>query len=122
MKNLKTIALSVATLALFAFTTATISWKNDVHDFGDIKKANPVTHEFTFTNTTDKVVLINSVRPSCGCTVANHTKTPIKPNETGMVAATYNAAAPGAFHKTITVITSDSETPKVLTIKGKVIE
>ena len=37
-----------------------------------------------------------------------------------MVAATYNAASPGNFAKSITVTTSDSELPKSLTIKGKV--
>ena len=37
-----------------------------------------------------------------------------------MVAATYNASAAGAFTKSITVTTSDSDLPKSLTIKGKV--
>ena len=37
-----------------------------------------------------------------------------------MVKATYNAANEGAFTKTVTVTANDTETPKVLTIKGKV--
>jgi hypothetical protein len=97
-----------------------LKWENDMHDFGTLSQGKPATYEFTFTNTTKETILITNVRPSCGCTAANYTKTPIKPGEKGMVAATYNAAAAGAFTKSITVTTSDSELPKSLTIKGKV--
>lgn len=99
---------------------STLKWENEIHDFGTLAQGKPVTYEFTFTNTTKETVLITNVRPSCGCTAANYTKTPIKPGEKGMVAATYNASASGAFSKSITVTTSDSETPKSLIIKGKV--
>ncbi|CAM3577970.1 DUF1573 domain-containing protein [Flavobacterium gelidilacus] len=97
-----------------------LKWENDMHDFGTLSQGKPATYEFTFTNTTKETILITNVRPSCGCTAANYTKTPIKPGEKGMVAATYNASAAGAFTKSITVTTSDSDLPKSLTIKGKV--
>src|SRR5690606_31083542 len=97
-----------------------ITWTEDIHNFGDIEKGKPVSHEFTFKNTTKETVLITNVKPSCGCTAANYTKTPIKPGETGSITATYNAASPGSFSKQITVTTSDSEVKKILTIKGKV--
>lgn len=99
---------------------STLKWENEIHDFGTLEKGKPATYEFTFTNTTKETVLITNVRPSCGCTAANYTKTPIKPGEKGMVAATYNASSPGMFTKSITVTTSDSTVPKSLTIKGKV--
>jgi hypothetical protein len=98
-----------------------ITWKEDSHTFGDIEKGKPVTHEFTFKNTTKNTVLITNVKASCGCTATNYTKTPIKPGETGTVNATFNAANPGSFSKTITVTTNDSDVNKVLTIKGKVL-
>lgn len=98
-----------------------VSWKEDVHNFGDIEKSKPVSHEFTFKNTTKETILITHVKPSCGCTATNYTKTPIKPGETGTVTATYNAASPGNFTKTVKVTTNDSDVAKVLTIKGKVV-
>ncbi|WP_338409517.1 DUF1573 domain-containing protein [uncultured Flavobacterium sp.] len=101
-------------------TPSLIEWGTIVHDFGTLEKGKPATYEFTFTNTTKETILVTNVRPSCGCTAANYTKTPIKPGEKGMVAATYNAASPGAFTKSITVTTSDTSVPKSLTIKGKV--
>jgi uncharacterized low-complexity protein len=99
-----------------------VTWASDVHDFGDIAKGKPASFDFTFKNTTKQTILITNVKASCGCTATNYTKTPIKPGETASVTATYNAASPGPFSKSVTVTTNDTETPKILTIKGKVIE
>ena len=66
-------------------------------------------------------VTLKDVKASCGCTATNYTKTAIKPGEKGTVTATYNAASGGAFHKTVTVTTSEENTiPKTITIKGTV--
>lgn len=100
--------------------TSPVKWKEEVFDFGDLKKGVPVSHDFSFTNTTKQVILITNVKASCGCTATNYTKTPIKPGEKGTITATYNAASPGAFSKTVTVSLNENEMPKVLTIKGKV--
>lgn len=103
-------------------TPSGITWKEDSHNFGDIEKGKPVSHEFSFVNTTSETVLITKVKASCGCTATNYTKTPIKPGESATVTATYNAANKGSFSKTITVTTNDSDVNKVLSIKGKVLD
>ncbi len=102
-------------------TPSAITWKEDVFTFGDVEKGKPVSHDFTFKNTTKQTILVTNVKASCGCTATNYTKTPIKPGESGSVTATYNAANPGQFTKTITVTTNDSDVNKVLTIKGNVL-
>jgi len=102
-------------------TPSGITWKEDSFNFGDIEKGKPVSHEFAFTNTTKNTVLITNVKASCGCTATNYTKTPIKPGETGIVTATFNAANAGPFSKNITVTTNDSDVNKILSIKGKVL-
>lgn len=101
-----------------------IKWDKEIHDFGDIEKGKPVTYEFSFVNTTKETILITSVRPACGCTAANYTKTPVKPGEKGMVAATFNAASPSTFQKSVTVMTNEGgvESVKTLSFKGKVID
>lgn len=101
-----------------------IKWDNEIHDFGDIEKGKPVTYDFSFTNTTNETVLITTVKPACGCTAANYTKTPIKPGEKGMVSATFNAASPGGFQKTVTILTKegDVDASKTVSFKGKVID
>jgi Protein of unknown function (DUF1573) len=101
-----------------------IKWDQEMHDFGDIEKGKPVTYEFSFTNSTKETILITNVRPACGCTAANYTKTPIKPGEKGMVAATFNAANGGVFQKSVTITTTENgaEAVKTLSFKGKVLE
>ena len=101
-----------------------IKWDQEMHDFGDIEKGKPATYEFSFTNTTKETILITTVRPACGCTAANYTKTPIKPGEKGMVAATFNAASGGMFQKSVTITTTENgaEAVKTLSFKGKVID
>ena len=98
-----------------------ITWKSDTIDVGEIPQGTPYTIKFEFTNTTDKPVLITNVKAACGCTATDYSKDPIKPKKVGYVNATYNAANAGSFTKSVTVTTSDSEKPKVLTFKGKVI-
>ncbi|WP_294733735.1 DUF1573 domain-containing protein [uncultured Flavobacterium sp.] len=98
-----------------------VSWKESVHNFGEIEKGTPVSHDFSFKNTTDQTILITRVKASCGCTATKYTKTPIKPGQTANITATYNARNPGNFNKTITVSTNDTDAKKVLSIKGKVL-
>lgn len=100
---------------------AVISWKSDSVDVGQIPQGTPKNIEFEFKNTGDKPVIITNVKPACGCTAADYTKDQIAPGKSGFIKAIYNAAAPGAFTKTVTVTTSAEETPKVLTFKGTVV-
>jgi len=98
-----------------------LTFSEDTHTFGDITQDKPVSHDFAFKNTSKETILITGVKPSCGCTATNYTKTPIKPGESGSVTATFNAHAAGPFTKTLTVTTNDTEATKTLYIKGKVI-
>lgn len=101
-----------------------VKWDQEMHDFGDIPKGIPATYEFTFTNNTKETIIITSVKPACGCTAANYTKTPVKPGEKGTVEATFNAASVAPFQKSVTVMTNEggAEAIKTLSFKGKVIE
>lgn len=102
-------------------TPSQLKWESDTHEFGTIEQGKPVSYEFTFTNTTNKDITLTNVKPSCGCTATNYTKTAVKPGEKGTVTATYNAAAGGPFIKTLTVMTSEENSaPKIITIKGTV--
>lgn len=135
MKNLKITAL-LAVLAcspLYANVLPTdnspvvrvladaIKWKSESIDVGNIPQGKPKAIRFEFTNTSNKPIVIENVAPSCGCTTADYTKTPILPGKKGFVEASYNAANAGAFMKTVNVTTSDSKTPKTLSFKGTVV-
>ena len=134
---MKTIKLSMLALALglmsfsavepiavlvekTASTVASISWKSETIDVGEIPQNKPKEINFEFKNTGKTTVIITNVQGSCGCTATAYTKTPILPGTTGTVTATYNAANAGAFSKTVTVTTNATETPSVLTLRGVV--
>lgn len=98
-----------------------ITWKSELIDLGEIPQNKPKSIEFEFKNTGKTAVVITNVKASCGCTATDYTKTPIQPGETAKINATYNAAAKGAFSKTVTVTTNADVAPKVLSFKGTVI-
>ena len=134
MKTIK-ISILVCALGLMSFTvlpttskinkvaigTFPISWKSEQIDLGEIPQNKPKEVDFEFKNTGKTAVIITNVKASCGCTATDYTKTPIQPGETAKVKATYNAAAKGAFSKTVTVTTNAEDAPKVLSFKGTVI-
>ncbi|MEM7656176.1 MAG: DUF1573 domain-containing protein [Bacteroidota bacterium] len=95
------------------------NWEANLHDFGQIVQGQPVSHTFFFTNTGDADLLVNKVKPSCGCTVAEYSQEAIAPGEQGFVTATYSAKGSGYFTKSITVFTNEGEQPIVLRIKGE---
>ncbi|MET0944817.1 MAG: DUF1573 domain-containing protein [Flavobacterium sp.] len=102
-------------------TAATIAWKAETIDVGQIPQGTPKAIVYEFKNTGKTAVVITNVQGSCGCTATDYTKEPILPGKTAKVTATYNAANKGAFTKTVTVTTSAEATPKILTLKGTVI-
>jgi hypothetical protein len=100
---------------------AAIKWEKTTQQFGEIKQGTPVTATFTFTNKSKAPVLLAEVHGSCGCTVPAWSKEPIMPGKSSVITATFNAASPGAFNKTVTVTTSADATPQVLTLQGVVV-
>ena len=111
-------AFPVTPASIVKTVKAAITWKSESIDVGTIPQGKPKLIRFEFTNTSSKPIIIENVAPSCGCTTADYTKTPIQPGKKGFVEASYNAAATGAFMKTVNVTTSDSKTPKTLSFKG----
>jgi hypothetical protein len=96
-------------------------FNEEKHDFGKIPQGTPVTTVFTFTNVGTDPLILTEVKPTCGCTIADYTKTPVKQGATGKITITYNAAVAAPFNKTI-VVTSNAKTPqKYLNIIGEVV-
>lgn len=90
------------------------------YNYGSIKQGEVVTHEFKFKNTGREPLIINNAVGSCGCTVPDYPKEPIKPNGTGTIKVTFNSAGKmGQQDKTVT-LTYDTDKTIVLHIKGNV--
>jgi hypothetical protein len=115
--------------ALSIFAQPVIQFDDTTIDFGTIKEeGGKASRKFEFTNTGDKDLLLVSVKPGCGCTAADYTKTAVAPGQKGFIQATYDPYnRPGNFHKNIKVTTNEekftdasSESPHVIYIKGNV--
>jgi hypothetical protein len=88
---------------------AEIKFDTLTHNFGKFSAKSPVVSTvFTFTNVGEEPLVINQAVASCGCTVPEYTKQPVKPGEKGEIKVTYNGTGkfPGHFKKSITVRTN----------------
>ena len=125
MKHL-IILVAILMAPLFAFAQSgkapAFKWSETEHDFGKIKKGVPQTATFTYTNTGKSPLTVTDAKASCGCTVPEYTKDPVAPGKTGTIKATYNAANPGTFLKSVTITSNVEGGPQILTIKGEVVE
>jgi hypothetical protein len=127
MKKLFVIAMMLVcglTVAL-AQKPAEIKFDKLTHDFGTFSEKSPVvTCVFTYTNVGEEPLIINQAIASCGCTVPEYTKTPVKPGEKGEIKVTYNGTGkfPGHFKKSITVRTNGAVEMTRLYIEGDMTE
>ncbi len=115
------LALSLTILAQQKKAEEVAKFKELSWDFGKIKQGTPVTHNFTFENTTDKPIVIESAVPSCGCTTPIKPEAPIAKGAEDKIIAGFNAAAAGPFNKTITVKIAGIDLPLQLKITGEVL-
>lgn len=100
---------------------AEFKFTEEKHDFGKIPQGKPVSIDFEFTNVGVEPLILTNVQPTCGCTIADFTKTPVLKGAKGVIKITYNAAVASVFTKTI-VVTSNAKTPtKNLIIMGEVV-
>ncbi len=103
-------------------STALFNWRNATHDFGRITQGKPVTAEFTFTNKGEAPLVINQAKGSCGCTGVDYPKAAVLPGQSGVIKATFNAVALGAFNKTVTVESNAEGGTQTLYFKGEVVK
>jgi hypothetical protein len=124
---MKKILLSVAVFALAttAFAQKKIAdvakFTNETIDFGKIKQGVPQKGTFTVTNISKEPLIIEQANPTCGCTISDYTKEPIAPGKSGVINATYNAAAMGHFEKHLTVKFAGVDEIKSITFTGEVL-
>jgi hypothetical protein len=104
---------------------AILEFQSLVHDFGKITEGEIVACVFSFENSGDEDLIINSAVTSCGCTVPSFPKEPVKPGDQGRIEVVFDSSyRSGAQSKTITIrsnarkpvivlkITADIETNK----------
>lgn len=101
--------------------SAIMKFESIVHDFGTITEGDKVETTFVFKNTGRTDLLISDAKGSCGCTVPEYPKTPVKSGETGMIKVSFNSAHKnGNQTKTVTLFTNTENKTEILTIKAAI--
>lgn len=100
-----------------------IQFESMEHDFGTIKQGDKVEHIFKFTNTGKNDLFVLDVRPSCGCTAPEWTKTAVKKDDKGEIKIIFNSAnKEGEQHKTIMLLTNTMQGNEILNFKANIIK
>ncbi len=121
IKTILTLLFAISFHYLFALTDGpSLKYEQEVHDFGKINEADgSVSFTFKLINAGNAPLVIQNVRPSCGCTTPDWSKEPIMPGKTGFIKAVFNPLnRPGAFNKSLTVTTNSEPAVSRLYIKG----
>jgi hypothetical protein len=100
---------------------AVISFKETTFDFGTIKQGDKVNFTFEFKNEGKVPLVVSDVKPSCGCTTPDWTKTPIAPGESGKIDVEFNSSGKSGIQvKNVTVFANIAEGSKILQLKGNI--
>ena len=91
------------------------------HDFGTITEGAVVETEFMVTNLGESDLIISNASASCGCTVPDYPKQPLKPGETAPIKVSFNSAGKsGMQNKTVTLTTNTENGKETFSIKANV--
>lgn len=104
----------------------TIQWIDSVKDFGIVNHGEKVKIVFAFLNSGNKPLYLAEVKPSCGCTLADYTKSAVMPGQKGEVIAEYDSnhgMAGQQIRKTISVTcNAKNKALTLLSFTGKIKE
>lgn len=100
-----------------------LSFENETYSFGEIAKGEVVSYSFRFTNTGAVPLIITDAVATCGCTVPEIPKEPIKPGEAGELKVVFNSAGKqGRQDKTVTVKSNALNSAIELHLTGEIKE
>ena len=100
---------------------ASMDFDETEHDFGTIDEGDKVETVFTFTNNGEADLLITKATGSCGCTVPEYPKTPVKPGEKATMKVSFSSTGKkGRQKKTVTIKANTKSGEEKLTIKASV--
>jgi hypothetical protein len=99
--------------------TSAITFDQDTFDFGTVVEGEKVAHAFTFTNTGKHDLIISKALGSCGCTVPDWPKQPIKPGEKASIDVVFNSDRRiGKAMKDVTVYANTEPSTNKVVITG----
>jgi hypothetical protein len=121
-KYLLSLIIPIFTICLSASSQPRLSLNRENLYLGEIEWKQPASVECTVTNTGNQPLILTDIIPSCGCVVANWTKSPIYPGNKGTINITYDAKLLGHFHKSANIYSNASPQAIRLNFTGVVVQ
>jgi hypothetical protein len=101
---------------------AEMQFLETTYDFGLVDEGTKVIHVYTFTNTSDEVLVLQDAKGSCGCTVPQWPKGPIAPGETASLTVEFNSKnKQGKRNQKVTITANTSPPQTFLYLTGEVL-
>jgi len=91
-----------------AADAAIISFEHGMYNFGKISQGDKVHYDFKFKNTGKSPLIISNATATCGCTIPQIPKDPIKPGESGVIKVDFNSTGKMGMQDKIVTITSNA--------------
>ncbi len=96
-----------------------ITFDQDTFNFGTVVEGERVSHAFTFTNTGKNDLVVSKAIGSCGCTVPEWPKEPIRPGQKGKIDVVFNSdRRVGKANKAVTVYANTEPATSIVTLTG----
>ncbi len=98
-----------------------ITFEQDTFNFGEVIEGEKVSHSFMFTNTGNNDLIVSNAHGSCGCTVPEWPKEPIRPGKKGSIDVVFNSSKrAGKAIKDVTVYANTEPSATKVVLVGDV--
>lgn len=108
MKNILTTFILLATIAVSAQNGPQATFEEKGLKFDEIVEGTTLKVVWHFSNTGNAPLLINTAKPTCGCTDVQYPKTAIAPGEKGTIVASFNSTGRPHYNAKGVNITSNA--------------
>lgn len=106
-----------------AADAAVISFTKEAYDFGTITQGEKVYYSYTFKNTGKSPLIVLNATATCGCTVPEVPKEPVKPGDEGIIKVVFDSnGKQGIQDKEITIVSNANPKIAKLHLTGTVKE
>ena len=119
--NRKTILTILLAASALGVSAQRITAKHTLIDCGSVLYEQPVTAKFELNNKGSDLI-IDTVRTSCGCVIADYPKGVISKGNSFTVEVTFDSRQLGHFYKEAAIYSNASDKPFYLSMRGVVVD
>jgi len=103
----ETTTVTEKTTAAISPDAGVISFEHGMYNFGTITQGDKVHYDFKFKNTGKSPLIITDATATCGCTIPEKPKEPVKPGENGVIKVVFNSTGKLGMQDKVVTITSN---------------